>query len=30
METYQIIALVLVAALAGIGSVLDEAQTHRP
>lgn len=30
METYQIIALVLIAALAGIGSVLDEAQTHRP
>lgn len=30
METYQIIALLLVAALAGIGSVLDEAQTHRP
>jgi PTS system mannose-specific IIC component len=30
METYQIIALVMVAALAGIGSVLDEAQTHRP
>lgn len=30
MDIYQIIALLLVAAMAGMGSVLDEAQTHRP
>lgn len=30
MDTFQIIALLIVAAIAGMGSVLDEAQTHRP
>lgn len=30
MDTWQIVALVIIAALAGMGSVLDEGQTHRP
>ncbi|HCZ8663093.1 PTS mannose/fructose/sorbose transporter subunit IIC [Citrobacter sp. ESY80] len=30
MDTLQIIALVIIAAVAGMGSVLDEGQTHRP
>lgn len=30
MDTWQIVALTIVAALAGMGSVLDEGQTHRP
>lgn len=30
MDTFQVIALVIVAAIAGMGSVLDEGQTHRP
>jgi PTS system mannose-specific IIC component len=30
VDTLQIIALVIIAAVAGMGSVLDEGQTHRP
>lgn len=30
MDSLQLILLILVAAIAGMGSVLDEAQTHRP
>ncbi|MGB3254708.1 PTS mannose/fructose/sorbose transporter subunit IIC [Buttiauxella gaviniae] len=30
MDTLQIIALVIIALIAGMGSVLDEGQTHRP
>ena len=30
MTTIQFILLILVAAIAGMGSVLDEAQFHRP
>ncbi len=30
MSTLQLILLVIVAAIAGMGSVLDSAQTHRP
>jgi PTS system mannose-specific IIC component len=30
MNTLQLILLVIVAAIAGMGSVLDEAQFHRP
>ena len=30
MTTVQFILLILVAAIAGMGSVLDEAQFHRP
>ena len=30
METGTLILLIIVAAIAGMGSVLDEAQTHRP